>query len=322
MMATSHERKGTDMKKTISFVASGERCSVTVETQPAQQRASGLTIDLKPIPADAFELSITGESSGSAGQCTDSIRAAGAGNADVAHLCDIWERWHLNGLKAGTRAQQHGLAQLDPQPREYEARKASLAEMGLDPDRNTAPDRPPYSYGSAWLFEPVPVAVMEELTAILDRLDGARIGSAPAVDDAPELGSDVIDSRNVIARTEIYRAAVEEMGVDPETVDSDLDFDGVENLDADQLEIVEEFAKLKALDEAGADSASDWRYGATLIRDSYFEDYARELADDIGAVDGDARHGRITCIDWELAASQLQADYTSIEFDGETYWVR
>jgi len=67
--------------------------------------------------------------------------------------------------------------------------------------------------------------------------------------------------------------------------------------------------------------AADWRYGETLIRDSYFEEYARELADDIGAIPRDAGWPT-TCIDWEQAARELQMDYTSVNFDGVTYWVR
>lgn len=62
-------------------------------------------------------------------------------------------------------------------------------------------------------------------------------------------------------------------------------------------------------------------YGATLVRDSYFEDYARELAEDCGLIQRDA-HWPNDCIDWERAARELQMDYTSVEFDGVEYWVR
>lgn len=64
----------------------------------------------------------------------------------------------------------------------------------------------------------------------------------------------------------------------------------------------------------------DW-YPVTLINDSYFEDYAQELADDIGAVDRNASWPN-NCIDWERAALELQVDYTSVEFDGAKYWCR
>ena len=68
-------------------------------------------------------------------------------------------------------------------------------------------------------------------------------------------------------------------------------------------------------------NSSEWTYGLQLIADSYFETYAREFAEDIGAISGDERWPA-TCIDWEKAASELQYDYSSVEFDGETYWYR
>lgn len=36
----------------------------------------------------------------------------------------------------------------------------------------------------------------------------------------------------------------------------------------------------------------------------------------------DANRWPFTCIDWDKAAQELQMDYTSVEFDGITYWVR
>lgn len=88
--------------------------------------------------------------------------------------------------------------------------------------------------------------------------------------------------------------------------------------------IHEEIAELKtlqALAEEAEGYAPDWKYGEALIRDSYFETYAQELADDIGAINKDQNWPN-NCIDWEEAARQLQQDYTSVEFDGVTYWIR
>lgn len=68
-------------------------------------------------------------------------------------------------------------------------------------------------------------------------------------------------------------------------------------------------------------SVSDYWYPVTLIRDSYFEQYARDLAEDIGAIPDDAQWP-CTCIDWEQAARELQQDYTTIDFDGVDYWTR
>jgi Antirestriction protein (ArdA) len=64
----------------------------------------------------------------------------------------------------------------------------------------------------------------------------------------------------------------------------------------------------------------DW-YPGSMIRDSYFEDYAQELAADIFDTEQDAKWP-YTCIDWEKAARELQTDYSSVEYDGITYWYR
>ncbi len=82
-----------------------------------------------------------------------------------------------------------------------------------------------------------------------------------------------------------------------------------------------EFAALVEFAAEGEDYATDWAYGAALIRGSYFEEYAEQMAEDIGAVNSDGGWPA-DCIDWERAARELQIDYTSVEFDGVTYWTR
>ena len=87
-------------------------------------------------------------------------------------------------------------------------------------------------------------------------------------------------------------------------------------------ELLEEFAKLKAFRDELADvSGEDLIHGACAIRDSYFEDYAQELADDIGALPA-GNAWPAYCIDWARAARELQHDYSLAEFDGVDYWVR
>lgn len=119
----------------------------------------------------------------------------------------------------------------------------------------------------------------------------------------------VIDSRDVIARIN-YLESERESAENPDEWD-----------DSDEGQ---ELKALKALaDEASgsADWTYDWTYGETLIRDSYFEDYARELAEDIGAI---PKNLGWPCnhIDWEGATNALKMDYFSVEFDGVEYWIR
>lgn len=114
-------------------------------------------------------------------------------------------------------------------------------------------------------------------------------------------GENVIDSRDIIERMD--------------------ELDGMFSADGMTDDEIAERNILRALcDEAGG-YAPDWTYGETMILDSYFEDYARELAEDIGAIDPQAVWP-LTYIDWPAAAEALKQDCTSIDVDGLTYWVR
>lgn len=112
-----------------------------------------------------------------------------------------------------------------------------------------------------------------------------------------------IDSRDVIA-------TIEEMTERRESLTEAWDQD-----DADYL------AKLEALAEEAGGYAPDWIYGETLIRDSYFKNHAMDLAEEIGALPDDPQWP-LGCIDWDQATRELQMDYTAVEFDGVTYWIR
>lgn len=85
-------------------------------------------------------------------------------------------------------------------------------------------------------------------------------------------------------------------------------------------DLQEELIKLRALAEQG-EGYGDWSHGETLIADRYFPTYAEEVAYDIGAISRTA-NWPLNCIDWEQASRELKTDYTSIDFDGETFWMR
>ena len=129
--------------------------------------------------------------------------------------------------------------------------------------------------------------------------------------------ADTIDIRDVIDRVEELR-------------DSRDEYDGFHNTPGAWAKIDDgEPEELKALESflgecrgngGGHQWEGDW-YPVTLIRDSYFTQYARELAEELGSVNGQ-EGWPLNCIDWEQAASELQQDYTGIEFDGVTYYCR
>ena len=81
----------------------------------------------------------------------------------------------------------------------------------------------------------------------------------------------------------------------------------------------EEQEELADLDNLESE-ITDWRHGESMIPESEFEDYARELAEEIGGMD-DAKWP-FTCIDWEKAADELKQAYTPVSYQGEDYFVR
>jgi len=129
---------------------------------------------------------------------------------------------------------------------------------------------------------------------------------------------DVLDSRDIIARIEELEAERDDFGQG----DTESGTEAFARLWAEENpDDAEELRILTALAEEAEQYAPDWKYGEVLIRDSYFEEYAEQLADDIGAIDRNASWP-LSCIDWKEAARQLQQDYTAVDFDGATYWVR
>lgn len=114
-----------------------------------------------------------------------------------------------------------------------------------------------------------------------------------------DLHADIIDSREIIER-------LAELTDSTELLDDD---------EASEIEV------LITLDRIGRDYFSDWDCGVGLIADNYFENYAQELAEDIGAT-SDCASWPNYCIDWERAARELQYDYTSILIADRVYWGR
>lgn len=133
----------------------------------------------------------------------------------------------------------------------------------------------------------------------------------------------VLDSRDIIKRIE-YLAGLR----DDFQEDNNLsDYEG-EGMNADELwdewEQSDEGIELHILEKLASEAgnAEDWSYGVTLIRDSYFEEYAEELVKEIGDLPKDLPWYIESNIDWKGVVEDIQQDYFSADFDGITYWVR
>jgi hypothetical protein len=93
----------------------------------------------------------------------------------------------------------------------------------------------------------------------------------------------------------------------------------------------------KALDDAMADFGDDekeeleeldnleseipeWSDGNTLIPEDEFTDYVQEMISDIGDLPRNIPWYIV--IDWEATAENIKADYSTVEYQGETYLFR
>jgi len=123
---------------------------------------------------------------------------------------------------------------------------------------------------------------------------------------------DVIDVRDIIARVEDLR----------HVRGDDLDAEeALELTESDATELAHLEAVLADLAGNGGDEQfeGDW-YPITLIRDSYFTEYARETLEDCDYISKDFPHW--IEIDWTATARNIRMDYTSTEIDGVIYWYR
>lgn len=132
----------------------------------------------------------------------------------------------------------------------------------------------------------------------------------------------VIDSRDIIARIAELESEME---------DAKGDWSGASELDMPkELKEWEDenAAELDALRNLAdeADCSPDWKYGETLIRESYFVEYIEELIDECYEMPKEINSGdwpwRHITIDYEAAADEAKADYIAVDFDGVTYYIR
>ncbi len=80
----------------------------------------------------------------------------------------IWDRWHLNNMRAGSPAQRLFVDMLPLDQHHYKKALAALTDAGLSPDPNYMHEGKPYVYGSAWLKETVPQTTLAFLKSLPD----------------------------------------------------------------------------------------------------------------------------------------------------------
>ncbi len=147
-------------------------CAVDIKVELQVLEYKKRTVDLEEI-GTYTELSICGNiwnhlHTGiySSGLNLDTIARCFPSNDLVQQLVRIWDKWHLNGMKAGTRTQNafiDGYLLGSNKRYNYNMVCDVLKTAGLLVDRD-------YRYGTAWLIEVLPEEVIEKITEICKQL--------------------------------------------------------------------------------------------------------------------------------------------------------
>lgn len=141
--------------------------------------------------------------------------------------------------------------------------------------------------------------------------------------------ADVIDSRDIIERIEELESDRDDFVIGAPDGTETPDPLGWARGNPDEAE---ELAALKKLADEAEGYAEDWHHGVTLVRDTYFQEYAQQFAEDTAGSkeeaelirNGGGSHWPFTHmqINWETASDALKEDYTEVDYDGVAYWVR
>ena len=124
--------------------------------------------------------------------------------------------------------------------------------------------------------------------------------------------TEYLDTRDLLTELEELETR-EEDSRDPDYTDEERAEFALDEDERERLTVLQELR-----DEIGETTMRD---GETMIPEDGFEDYARGLAEDIGAINDDAGWPAYH-IDWEAAANELKMDYMQVSLDGTDYWVR
>lgn len=135
------------------------------------------------------------------------------------------------------------------------------------------------------------------------------IDSQDIIERIEELGEELADKLNNVTKTENWNSE--------NLSEGNYQF-MVNSLPESDKDDIEEYWLLVALAEECEQYSSDWEYGVSLIRYSYFEDYMDEMIDDCYELPKDMPYWMTVTYDYEA----LKQDYTEVEFDDITYYIR
>lgn len=121
-----------------------------------------ISLDIKIT--DEGKFSISGDMGHSGGQIQDNIKPA---NEEQKRLLEIWDKWHLNDLHAGTEKQENALREWRKKHKKegwaYDEEVKYLKSIKLYTDKG-------YKYGTSWLKRELPHELETELKSLLNKI--------------------------------------------------------------------------------------------------------------------------------------------------------
>ena len=130
----------------------------------------------------------------------------------------------------------------------------------------------------------------------------------------------VLDSRNIQERIDELEKEIEYERAENEEEEGESKEDKKEEETEEKSPEQEELAILLAFKEEVEQCNSEWDFGCTLIRESYFEEFCQQELEDLGTIPKDISWYIV--IDWEATAKNMEQDYSEVSFDGVAYLVR
>lgn len=161
---------------------------------------------------------------------------------------------------------------------------------------------------------------LRDLAEELQKLRDRRSDERDHLKDEHDVDIDTVvlqpDGQGDVPTWQDYHTACHE-DAKPEHDHEDIAYwvDWLDDDDVERLKLLED------LDSELSDLDSYARNEPSAIPDSDWVSYCQQMAEDIGAISADAQWP-LNRIDWDAAAEDLKADYTSFDFDGTEYWVR
>jgi hypothetical protein len=133
-----------------------------------------------------------------------------------------------------------------------------------------------------------------------------------------ELADDVIQAFNDFYYDEIEAGEIEEL---EDIEDIDLEDDDYSAF-YDDCQNARDYVLLNDFCEELEKYAPDFRYGETVIREDHFEDYARELSEEITPGLEELPDYIKRNIDWDGVADDIRVDYEEVLYEGEYFLIR